>query len=280
MKTGMKILFITRKSERCGVADYGKRLFAILAPHMDITLCETDGKIDYSGYDVALYNYHYATLPFVKKEDIKQVALFHEAHMNFAPDIVVNVSDLPRPLFEGYWTKPVVNDVPTIGSFGFGFADKDFPRIAAMVKEQFYRARIRLNVPYAQYGDNEGISAEFEVHKCREILKYTAIELDVSHNFLPQEELLKWLSGNDINLFLYKETPGRGLSSTIDYALSVKKPVGISSSEMFRHLPKEICVDQISIAALIRKGIEPLKKVYEDNSNEKLVERIKAVLNG
>jgi hypothetical protein len=274
-----KILFITRNSERCGVADYGRRLFAILKTHMDITLCETSGEIDYSGYDVALYNYHYATLPFVKKEIIRQVALFHEAFLNFEPDQLINVSELPRPLFN-YEPQETNNEVPVIGSFGFGFPDKDFPRIAQIVKDEFNEAVIRLSIPFAEYGDSSGDMALEEVKKCREILENTNIRLDVSHSFLSQSEMLHWLSKNDINLFLYKESYGRGLSSTIDYALSVKRPIGISKSEMFRHLPKEIIVDNTSIKELIRKGIDPLKKVYEENSNERLVNKIRELVNG
>src|SRR5687768_16891698 len=96
----MRILFITRRSERCGVADYGKRLFDILKTGMDITLCETEADVDPSGYDIALYNYHYATLPFITTDHpgVKHIALFHEAHLNHEFDKVIPVESLPRPI--------------------------------------------------------------------------------------------------------------------------------------------------------------------------------------
>lgn len=284
MKTGMKILFITHKAERCGVADYGRRLFAILQPHMDIDLCETDKPVHYAFYDIVLYNYHYATLPFVDthNQSVKHIALFHEAHLNFSPDVVINVSDLPRPLFENYFPGIVSylesNDIPVIGSFGFGFPDKNFPGLCQLVKDQFDTAVIRLNIPFAEFGDKDGNSARLEVEKCKTILKDSNITLQVNHEYLSQIDLLQWLNRNDINLFLYHNSHGRGLSSAIDYALSVKKPIGVSSSEMFRHLPKCICVDNISIPELIKSGIGPLKDVYIENSNYKLVEKIKSYL--
>lgn len=276
-----KILFITGKAERCGVADYGKRLFAILNKHMDIDFCEAEKESDisYEGYGIALYNYHYATLPFISSSNrnVKHIVLFHEAHMNFSPDVTVNVSDLPRPLFEGLPHYEDNSDVPVIGSFGFAVGNKNFTGLCQMVRDQFKEAYITLNIPFAEFGDKDGALAKMEVEKCREILSGSHIKLQTVHTFLSHSELLQWLSGNDINIFLYHETAGRGLASCTDYALSVKRPIGVSSSEMFRHLPKEICLDNISIPELISNGIEPLKKVYEDNSNEKLVEKIKSI---
>lgn len=270
----MKILFINHSSERCGVADYGRRLFDILKPHMDITAANEEQE----GYDVILYNYHYATLPVIRKMNVPQIALFHEAHLNFQFDKVIAVQDLPRPLFENIRFNRDENYIPIISSFGFGFSNKGYTRICQMVKEQFTEATVRLNIPFAEFGDNDGGSAMNEVNKCREILQGTKINLETCHQFWSHLHMLLFLYESDINLFLYEPSHGRGISSTIDYALSAKRPIGISDSEMFRHLPREIVVDNISIPDLIKKGIEPLKKVYEDNSNEKLVAKIKELI--
>lgn len=270
-----KILLLNHNSQRCGVADYGRRLFAILKPHMDIDYCDTIP--DFTGYDIALYNYHYATQPNASSENrsVKHIALFHEAFLNFSPDEVINVTDLPRPLFENLNLPTVVNEVPVIGSFGFGFPDKDFPRICKLVVQQYHEAIIRFNIPFAQFGDDNGYLAKSEVEKCKKKLSGTNIKLEVNHNFLPDNDLLQWLNGNDINLFLYKESHGRGISSSTDYALSVRKPIGISNSEMFRHLPKDICVDNILLKDLT---IDPLRQVYEHNSNQRLVDTIKDLI--
>jgi hypothetical protein len=100
----------------------------------------------------------------------------------------------------------------------------------------------------------------------------------VCHDFLSDYDLLAMLAGNDINLFLYKDSHGRGISSATDYALSCGRPIGISSSEMFRHLPREICLDNHSIKELIAQGIQPLQKTYADNSNKILIEKLKQYL--
>lgn len=274
----MKILYINSKPEKCGVHNYGKRLFEILKHEIDLDYREVDSEIDYSGFDTVIYNYHYATLPFVRSEPIRQIVLFHEAHLAFTPDVFISVSELPRPLFENIALIQPKNVVPVIGSFGFGFPDKDYSRIATMVKNEFSEAVLRLNIPFAQFGDSDGALAVGEAAKCRSILADTNIKLEVNHEFLPDYDLLSMLAESDINLFLYKDSHGRGISSATDYALSCGRPIGISSSEMFRHLPREICVDNHSIKELIEKGTAPLQKVYAENSNTALIEKIRSYL--
>lgn len=292
MRTGMRILFVSRKSERCGVADYGRRVYDILKQRFDIELREVEGEIDVSNYELVIWNYHHATLPWLlnKNQEVrnKQVMIFHEGPILYTCSVIINsdstVSEQPgmfsspRPLFENIVFEDKENDVPTIGSFGFGFADKGYWRIAKMVCREFDRARIRLNIPFAEFGDTTGEMARKEIEKVRSYLK-PGIELQVSHRFLGHGELLNFLNGNDINLFLYDPLQTRGLSSTIDYALSARKPIGISTSAMFRHLPREICVEDSSIKEVMSKGIEPLLSVYEKHSNENLLNKYEQVIN-
>lgn len=286
MKTGMKILFVTKKDTHCGVADYGIRLFNILKKAFDIQLCEIDENRriaqNIEEYDTILYNYHFATLPFINDDFLrgnlaKHVVIFHEAHIEFTPDKIIDTSI--RPLFEDFavQVKQRTSSAPIIGSFGFGFPDKDFPRVAQLVSDQFSEATLRLNIPFAHYGDRDGQLAQREADKVRTIC-HKGIRVEITYNYLTHTNLLNWLHHNDLNLFLYKPSSGRGYASATDYALSVKKPIGVSDSEMFRHLPESIRVSNCSLKELIEKGTEPLEQVYKDHSNSKLIERFKALL--
>lgn len=279
----MKILMISRKAKQCGVADYGLRLYDILKHEFIIRYVEvTDAEnylasvADYKP-DVVLYNYHYATLPFIKDDildrSIKHYAIFHEAGLNFTPDRVIDTSI--RPLFESNPLARNDNPVITVGSFGFGFPDKNFPGIAKIVKQQYTEAVIRLNIPFAEYGDRDGYLAKREAAKVRAELEGTNIKLEVNHDYLSQHDLLSFLRGNDINLFLYSQSHGRGLSSATDYALSAYRPIGISNSEMFRHLPAELQVENNSIDYLITNWFNILRPVYDTHSNAKLIERFR-----
>lgn len=276
----MRILMISRKAAQCGVADYGFRLFAILQPHFDITFREVETLEDCNpaGFDTVLYNYHYATLPFIKDDvldrSIKHIAIYHEAHLHFTPDKVIDTSI--RPLFENVWLDDKPNWIPTIGSFGFGFPDKNFPGIAKVVKEQYDEAVIKLNIPFADYGDRDGQLARREADRCREILHGTKIQLVVDHTYLSQTDLLTFLRGNDINLFLYRQSHGRGLSSSIDYALSAYRPIGVSDSEMFRHLPRQCVVGDLR--QIQQSWFDTLTPVWSEHSNKRLVEKYKQCL--
>lgn len=270
----IKVLFISRKSERCGVADYGKRVYDIIkrSEILDVTFHETDRPFDYRGFDVLFINYHHATLPFITNMDfswIPTAVIHHEGPMNVRPDTVLHTEI--RPLFENLHDEQIKNEIPVIGSFGFGFPDKNFPRVATLLKEQFEKAVLRLNIPFAEFGDADGALAKGEVEKVKSVLAGSQIDLQVSHEYLSHDDLLCWLQGNDLNLFLYNQSHGRGLSSTIDYALSARRPIGVSSSEMFRHLPDSICVDNVSLPELIRAGITPLLPLYEQHSNANLI---------
>ncbi len=75
---------------------------------------------------------------------------------------------------------------------------------------------------------------------------------------------------------------GRGLSSVIDYAISVKKPIGISNSNMFRHIySDEICLYKNSIQYCIdnEKSKKHCEALFLLNSNEKLIEKIDSIVN-
>jgi hypothetical protein len=307
----IKVLFISRKAEHCGVNDYGKRVNAILqnSTLFDVHFAEIETPTEYVEWynkvmpEVVLYNYYPTILPFVTDNFIEpirhipHVAVYHEVGFGFSPNGIIDIdftkSDnpdgnffaSPRPLFNYSVEEDLVpNDVPVIGSFGFGFPDKNFPKIAELVCSQFDKALIKLSIPFATFGDAEGNMARTEADKVREVIKKsgnTGIELEVNHNFMEHTDVLNFLRGNDINVFLYDKHESRSLSSTIDYALSVKKPIAISNSAMFRHIQSttpSICVDDLTLPEIIANGITPLEPFYEQHSNKKLLEKYEYAL--
>lgn len=140
---------------------------------------------------------------------------------------------------------------------------------------QYDEAVIRLNIPFAEYGDRDGQLAKREAARCAEIVRGTKVRLEVDHDYLSQVALLTFLRSNDINLFLYKQSHGRGISSAIDYALSAYRPIGVSNSEMFRHMPPGVCIDNTPIKDLNMQQILPM---YEEHSNKRLIEKYKQCL--
>jgi hypothetical protein len=283
-----KIKFISRNTLSCGVADYGRRLNDILKKSKhQIDFEQVDG-LTYSleGYDLALYNYHISTLPFLQGDltpKIPHVAIHHEGGINFNASSIIDVDttrggfSLLRPLFEGIQFNKVVNEVPVIGSFGFGFSNKGFPKLAQLVKNQYQKAKIRVNIPFATFGDANGSMALNEVAKMRSILQGTEIEFQATHELYSHQEILQMLSESDINIFPYDLMPERSLSSTIDFALSVNKPIGITNSAMFRHIYNEsIDVDKTTIKEIIENAA--LTNLTELHSNKNLVEKFDFII--
>jgi hypothetical protein len=279
----MRVKLVSRDTQRCGVSDYGWRLCHVLSRSEKLEVIPVTERYAevYMPFhaDVLIYNYHHATISSSQVEAFKKVypkskhiALHHEGPIDATFDKIIEVADLPRPLFN-VEHEQFPHAIPVIGSFGFGFGNKGYTRIAEKVKAQFERAILRLHIPSAEFGDNEGTQAADQIQKVTDILGRSGIELQVSTNFMSHDTLLRWLSANDLNIFLYDDMPGRGLSSTIDYALSVKRPIAISNSCMFRHIYKpEIDADINSLQSIIDRGIEPLREAYENNSNQKLIE--------
>jgi hypothetical protein len=306
-----KILFVSRQAERCGVADYGRRVNSILEQSklFNVYWREINTADDYETVfsevnpDLVLYNYYPVILPFItnefiaSKRNIPHIVLYHEVGIAFTPTAVIDVDStlidniehnhfsIPRPLFDKFMNDetPTNNDIVTIGTFGFGFRDKNFPKLAQLVCEQFDTAIIRINTPFATFGDNDGTSARTEINKMQDVINQSGknIILDVNHDFLEHDDLLNFLRKNDINIFMYEPFNERSLSGSIDYALSARRPIGISRSWMFRHInwvKPSIFVDELSIQEIINNGIEPLKPIYEIHSAVNLLKKYEYIL--
>jgi hypothetical protein len=146
-----------------------------------------------------------------------------------------------------------------------------------MVNEEFDEAVINLHMPWAYFGDPKGTETRKIATSCREHNKKPGITLNINHDFLLNEEVLNFLAGNDINLFLYHSC-NQGLSSVIDYALSVKRPIGITNDSMFKHILKDdILVEKHSIKDLLQQGTKPLEEFYEKWDPKKFSERMDTI---
>lgn len=164
----------------------------------------------------------------------------------------------------------------TIGSFGFGTPKKGFERIVELVQKEFDEAIIKFNIPFAEFGDKGGASAKAIAENCRALIIKPNIEIIITHDFQDKKTMLDFLAQNTINVFLYEDVGGRGLSSTIDNALAVQRPIAVSDSIMFRHLfntEPSVCVNVNSLKNIISNGFAPLKRHFEEYNAKNLLNR-------
>jgi hypothetical protein len=178
----MKVLFLNHKIKECGVYQYGIRVFEILKKSENITyIYEEVGSFEEynsllsnmentkDAVNMILYNYHPSTLHWLNQNNIqkkvKNVGILHECSFNgFDHNIdmccIFQNEYIPRPIFEnvdkllegyvpstpeiGKFIDYKLDDIPIIGSFGFGFFNKGFHKIIKMVCEQYDHAIIKL----------------------------------------------------------------------------------------------------------------------------------------
>ncbi len=306
------VLIISHSQKQCGVHEFGKNIAEALrsSTHYNFTYVECSGIPELNQLVVThqpvaiIYNYHPSTMPWltmkvihtfkisrIKRIKVPQIAIQHEVTQQWAdhrdnrlfdyyiaadPTLLLKnpiVFKTGRLIIKAADHFPVP-EVPVIGSFGFGTPNKGFEELVKAVQQDYDKAIIRFNIPAADFGDKEGINARKIADDCRKLIVKPGIELSITHDFFSRSQLMEFLGRNTVNVFLYQDKQGRGISSTIDYALGVDRPVVVSDSIMFRHLHNvepSIVYGRNTIRQIVENGIAPLAKLKEEWNSTNLV---------
>lgn len=299
------ILFLNHHIKNCGVQQYGRRIAdLLLQTSLNVEYREIRGVEDYEGLvahfkpSIIIFNWYPITMgwlsPGLFKPGIRNYLMFHDGHMHGGdatiiftgayekPDSIRYPDNkkilLPRPLFK-YDGAYRVNSVPNIGSFGFGFWHKGFYDIVTWVNREFSEATINLHMPYAHFGDAAGVQAREVAAQCLANNTNPNITLNMTSHLMEDNELLEFLAGNDMNVFMYGGV-SEGLSSVLDYALSVKRPIALTDNMMFRHIasPEITMSPDNSLKDILARGTEPLERFYEEWSVENFIKKAEELL--
>ena len=300
----MKIFLVNHKVKNCGVYQYGKRVASILSKSKNLIVhyLEMDNReefqkeVDLHKPQVIVYNHLTGTMPWVDGEYVNQLrqlgikqgtivhnvaySTFFDFYLHQDPNYKPNENNyrLLRPLFQ-YTNKTNLNpNKLKIGSFGFGFASKQYESLCACIRDNFHRTtfpvELRLHLTHSHFCEN---SRDIETIKfvSNRILNNPNITLNITTNFISDDELLEFLAGNDLNIFFYQKYPSyNGISSSIDYALSVKRPIAICRSNMFSHIwntTPSICAEDSSLKEIINNGFGPLEHYYNQWSHSNFI---------
>ena len=298
-----KVLIVNHKVKHCGVYQIGKRVFELARKSKKVSYFYAEVET-YSDYYRALfeidpayviYNYHNYTMPWLTPDILqkikpeKHLILYHEKNNSVIqncdkyiflgvegePNPIIAAAGsivLPRPLLE-YSNGYKQNNEPTIGSFGFGFWDKGFHTLTQLINDTLPGTTLNYHLPYSYYGDHSDKITKQVIFACKKIA--TKIKLNVTREFLDEDALLLFLASNDINIFNYTDKDTDGVSSVIDYALSVRRPIAITNSIMFRHIKTdEITLEKNSIMDIYSKGITPLEHLYTAWAPNRFIDEI------
>ena len=305
MKT---VLIANHRQPNCGVMQFGLRVWKLIqdSPNVNYVYREMEtaqtyiDSINQIKPDVILYNWHRGTMGWLTEDmvknlpNIKHYFIFHEEFTRVNYDKYLFFGDydftkgekfgdkkvlLPRPLlnYDGEYPE---NAVPTIGCFGFAFWNKGYHKLTKLVNDTFSQSVLNLHMPYSFFGDPQRTQTNEVKKECIRLATNPGMKLNITHDFIDGTGVLKFLAGNDLNAFIYDDN-GEGISSVIDYALSVRRPIAISDSKMFRHIyNSDIFIGKTPIEFILKNGTKPLKKYYDKWNPDNFQVEMDKTING
>jgi hypothetical protein len=271
----MKILFVNSRTKNCGVYQFGKRISKILSPRLDSFLYYEVSNLDEfyqirDNYDITIFNYIAAgrssgplgwlnqqILQGLKDAGVIVGVIGHLNNVRFDFDFILsqdpndqfgseNLYSIFRPLPLDMSSNPYIKgelesdflkrEIPKIGSFGFAAKSKGFDALIGIVNEEFSEAEIRLHITSADYSDPTGERKNSLINQCKSVERKSSIKLNITSGFVDDDDILSFLSKNDLNVFNYENSDDGGISSVIDFAISSNTPFAVSRSKMFRHV--------------------------------------------
>ena len=295
-----RIAFINSREPRCGVYQYGQRLYNILKEselfHTVMFDCPAaiDPATHLDPFDAVIYNIHPGIpnaiyhAPF--KTRAKQVGIFHDGNMSQAMDAWIysdptqksygniHMIGRPLPLWMPAMYRPFGGDRPVVGLSGLVGAWAT--NMVTTVLQQLPNAKIRLHLPPSDHCDPSGGLARAVGDSCRK-LSGNPDDMEITHDFLSEFELLSWLSDNDLNCYIRSPAGSIGVSSALDLALAVRKPIAINHHVMFRHIATvtpSVCVENLPLGEILRAGINPLVPHYQRNDRDHVREELELIL--
>jgi len=315
MSAQKNILFVNTQKKQCGVHQYGINLFNLLSEANDFKsdYCTINSVEDLDKivekYDIMICNYHWSTTTKAFSPSLdkryhggRMVCLFHDFYQipldkltgnNFYDTFIIGDPTLdPRSGFSGFGRiltefkgQPRKNQIPTFGSLGFNMSGKAFYKIVNLVQQQYDEAIININVPpndAIQEETDKTIEATPQMQMLRSSITKPGIKLNLTHDFMDQEQMIQFLANNDLNIFPQDYVPsGYGISSSLDLALSCKRPFAISKCDMFRHVLKynlPITIEDHSIKDILAGGSEILDPIYKDWGRNRVLNDIKQII--
>lgn len=303
------VLIVNCPMRRCGVYEFGRNLRNALttdvfcspawyksSPYMvrcgeHVLLYEECNQEPASldSADLVIWNYHGSTLPWLnssitdKKPSLLVVhdSIYPWSKQTFYLHSDPTFRETERHLKIGRPTPKPLSSQPeiipnSIGSFGFGFPNKGFQDLIKRVNEEYDEATIRLNIPYNDSVDGDGINAFLTAQRCFSLAK-PGISCYITHEYMPGYELLNWLAQNEVNAFLYKDNDSKGLASAVDWAIAARRPFAVSDSQMFRHV-HHVAPPNKSLKETIRDGVGPFKPLYDIWNQKALLEDLEGII--
>jgi hypothetical protein len=94
---------------------------------------------------------------------------------------------------------------------------------------------------------------------------------------MTSEQMVAWLSENDVNCYFYHDTNDFGVASAPDYAIAARRPIAVKQTSQLRYVwqnvPESI-IDNSSLKQIIAQGFAPFELLYNKMKVEHVVKEI------
>lgn len=302
----MKGLFINNRKSKDSIFESGYMAYQclLLSDKYELDYLEIDieNRTIPIGYDFYFFNYHLVTMNWLQTKHLKKnlgfvVTMVLEVSPN-NPFVMCSEKDFdaycvldptvkiknkkvylfPRPLEKVNFSLPSEkNPIPVIGTFGFATKGKGFHHVVDAVNKEFTEAIIKINIPFGEFVPNSKEYAQFLGDICKSRAK-AGIQVEVTHEFMKKEDLIKWCASNTLNCFLY-DRDMQGLAATTDQAIASGRPLSISDNNTFRHITSYLHpYPEFSLKDSINKSIPIVNQMQEDWHPKNFASKFEKVL--
>jgi hypothetical protein len=293
MEQMKNVAILTGSKQDCGIYYYARNLHNMLKQskvnNYLLFTCDSEHEMreicSNNQIDVIVYNWHPTTMRWINQsvidntrirqfmiighegnfETVKFYNLEHYITIDVTAKETHNVHPGIRPiiLYDDIQYLPP-KEILKIGTSGIGQHNKNLHRIIDIINVQFDEF-VELNVHFSP-GHYTPLK-EFELINLIESSKHLAkpnVKINYTLEKFSERDLILWLNQNDINVYYYETFDAVGVSGSTDRALSARKPIGVNTSNFFRHIiSDDINIEKTSIKNIVAKGLTPLEKYYK-----------------
>ena len=104
------------------------------------------------------------------------------------------------------------------------------------------------------------------------------VELQITHNFYNNEELIDWCAQNTVNAFFYQRKI-LGIAAAPDQAVASGRPIAVVDNPTFRHIYKyQKPYPQMNLRETIKNGVKYTKQIQNDWSHDVCRNRLTEII--
>jgi hypothetical protein len=309
MEQMKNVAILTGSKQDCGIYYYARNLHNMLtkSKHNNYLLftCDSESEmqkiVQDNSIDVVIHNWHPTTMRWlnqyvIDKNKVRQFMIighegrfetihFHNIEHYITIDVTAPDTEKVHP-----GVRPIViyediqysspGNVLKIGTSGIGQHNKNLNVIIDIINRQFNEP-VELNVHFSP-GFYTPLKEDAITQLIEHYKKYAKSNVKINYTLerFSEYDLIKWLNNNDINIYYYETFDAVGVSGSTDRALSARKPIGVNTSNFFRHIiSDDINIEKTPIKEIVAKGLTPLSKYYTMWNSDTLLAQYDGLVN-